>query len=260
MDFRTLLYHVEHRIATLTLNRPEKRNALDDPSIRELTTAFAAAGKDPAVKLVVLRARGPAFCDGVDADALKRMQNADLEEHLAYSQRLALLYRSIYELRKPVLAVVEGPARSEGAGLVAACDIVLADADRATFGFHEVQVGRIPALPMLFLLKRMGESRTREMVVRGHTLTAEAALDAGLVNIVAGSRDLETELATLTAELLHGNSGNAMALCKEMLSRVLGMNLVEALDFAANMNAAARMTGECRQGLAAALKNERVEW
>lgn len=260
MDFRTLLYQVEHRIATLTLNRPEKRNALDDPAIRELTTAFAVAAKDPAVKVVVLRAAGPVFSDGMDTETLRRMQNTDLEEHLADSQRLAALYRTIYELRKPVIAVVEGDARSEGAGLVAACDIVVAAAGRASFGFHEVQSGRVPALPMLFLLKRMGEAMTRELVIRGHELTAESAHQAGLVNIVVAPEDLGAELASLTGDLLRGNSANAMALCKEMLSRVLGMNLVEALDFAANMNAAARMTGESRQGLAAALKNERLEW
>ena len=259
MDFRTLQYRVDNRLATLTLNRPEKQNALDDSAIRDLSAAFASASKDPSVKVVILRGAGPVFCAGRDPELLKKLLQGSLEDQQADAQRLAGLFRTIHELRKPVLAVVEGQAVSEGVGVAAACDIVIA-AEEAQFGLPDVRSGAIPAISLVFIAKRVGEARARELALRGQPLGATDAFTIGLVNVVVPRAQIDATLARLTSSLVSDNSGNAMALCKELLSRVMGMNLADALDFATNMHAASRMTAECRKGMTATLNGETPEW
>ncbi|MEK9135680.1 MAG: enoyl-CoA hydratase-related protein, partial [Bacteroidota bacterium] len=146
------------------MNRPEKRNALDDMLVKELTSAFVAAGKDQSVKVVILAGAGPAFCAGADLDYLNKVAQFDLEENRADSQQLANLFRVIHELRKPVIAIVNGPALAGGCGLASVCDFVIASEENAKFGYTEVRIGFIPAVVMIFLIKRVGEGKARELV------------------------------------------------------------------------------------------------
>jgi len=260
MEFTGIRYETKARRATITLDRPEKRNALDDRMIRELTTAFVAAGKDQSVKAVVLEANGPAFCAGADLEYLNQMASYDLEENRADSGRLANLFRSIYELRKPVIAVVNGPALAGGCGLAAVCDFILASEEKARFGYTEVRIGFIPAIVLIFLVKRVGEGRAREMVLRGSILSASDAHNAGLVSKVVPEALLHQAENDLVEELLSENSSVAMGLCKEMLAKLNGMNLMDSLSFASNMNAAARMTPDCKEGVASFLRKEKPRW
>jgi methylglutaconyl-CoA hydratase len=260
MEFQTLSYGVDRRIATIVLHTNEKHRTIDDALIRELTQAVVAAGKDPAVKVILLKSLTRVFCEGLDGEQLRRAGSADLDENLGESQRIVTLFRTIHELRKPVIAVVTGPAMDLGGGLVAACDIVVATTGEATFGFSEIRVGLIPALALPFLIKRVGEGRARMLALRGATITAAEAAAMGLVNLLVSPKELEAQLKALLDDLVLRNSGNAMALCKELLSRVQGMNLLEALDFAANMNAAAHMTSESKQGIQSLLNNEQANW
>ena len=260
MKFTRLLYEVGERKARITLNRPEKRNAFDDVLVRELTLAFVSAGKDQNVKVVVLAGVGPAFCAGADLEYLNRLSRFDLEENRADSQQLANLFRLIHELRKPVIAVVNGPALAGGCGLATVCDFVIASEENATFGYTEVRIGFLPAVVMIFLLKRVGEGTARELIVRGNIIGATKAREIGLINMVVPERELESATEALCMEIIQQNSGTAMSLCKEMLSKIHGMNLMDSLDFAANMNAAARMTPDCKQGIAAFLKKEKHQW
>ena len=260
MKFASLLYESADRKALITLNRPDKRNALDDTLVKELTLAMVAAGKDQNIKVVVLNGSGPAFCAGADLGYLQRLSEYDQEENRADSQQLANLFRTIHELRKPVIAVVNGPALAGGCGLATVCDFVLASAEKATFGYTEVRIGFIPAVVMIFLIKRVGEGAARELMLRGNILTAQEAKKVGLVNRVVAERELEGATEELCNELLGQNSATAMGLCKEMLSKLHGMNLLDSLDFAANMNAAARMTPDCKRGIAAFLNKEKIRW
>ena len=255
-----MTYEIRQRCAFITLNRPEKRNALDDGLVRNLTNAFVLANKDQNVKVVQLEGAGPAFCAGADLEYLSRLVEYDLEENRADSARLAFLFRTIYELRKPVIAVVEGPALAGGCGLATVCDFIVAAQETARFGYTEVRIGFIPAIVLTFLVKRVGEARARELVLRGNVLTADEALKIGLVNVVVPGKEIHGVVNNLVDELVHNNSLTAMGLCKEMLSKLHGMNLVDTLDFAANMNAAARMTTDCRNGVSAFLKKKKVEW
>ncbi len=260
MQFSRLLYDTSDRKATITLNRPEKRNALDDLMIGELTTAFLHAGRDPNVKVIFLKGAGAAFCAGADFEYLSRVAAFNLEENRNDSAKLANLFRTMYEVRKPVIAVVHGAALAGGCGLASVCDFVIASAEHATFGYTEVRIGFIPAVVMIFLLKRIGEGRARELVLRGNSINATEASAIGLVNQVVPAADLDTSAHRLADELIARNSLHAMGLCKEMLSKLHGLNLLDSLDFAANMNAAARMTPDCKAGIAAFLNKEKIQW
>lgn len=260
MQFSRLLYDTSNRTATITLNRPDKRNALDDVMVGEMTSAFQQAGRDPQVKVILLEARGPAFCAGADLEYLAKVAQFDLEENRSDSAKLAALFRTIYELRKPVIAVVQGPAMAGGCGLASVCDFVLASEDHATFGYTEVRIGFIPAVVMLFLIKRVGEGRARELILRGNSINATEAHRLGLVTAVVPSAELKDTALAVAGELIRNNSLHAMGLCKEMFSKLNGMSPIDALEFAANMNAAARMTPDCKAGIAAFLKKEKIEW
>ena len=260
MEFSRIAYAVADRRATITLRRPEKRNALDDEMIRELTAAFTAAAKDASAKVVSLKAEGPAFCAGADLEYVQRIAAYDLEQNRVDSHRLAHLYRLIYEIRKPVIAVVHGPALAGGCGLASVCDFIIASREQARFGYTEVHIGFIPALVMVFLVKRIGEGRARELVLRGNVLNAEEAHAAGLVSMVVPHAGIAAAESALAEELLTGTSPTSMAMCKEMLAKLHGMNFLDALDFAANMNATARMTTDCKQGIEAFLTKTKVPW
>jgi methylglutaconyl-CoA hydratase len=260
MKFSHLIYETADRRARITLNRPEKRNALDDTFVRELTSAFVSAGKDPNVKVILLAGAGSAFCAGADLEYLSRVSQFDLEENRSDSMQLANLFRVIHELRKPVIALVNGPALAGGCGLASCCDFIIASEETAKFGYTEVHIGFIPAIVMIFLIKRVGEGKARELVLRGNILKAREAREMGLINMVVPQNELDAAATALSAELIDENSSVAMGLCKEMFSKLPGMNVPDALDFAANMNAAARMTPDCKQGIASFLKKERPHW
>lgn len=260
MTLTRVAYAVDGRTARITLQRPEKRNALDDAMVSELTAACAAAGRDPAVKVVLLGGDGPAFCAGADLDYLRRTASFDVDAHRADAVRLAHLFRTIHELRKPVVARVEGPALAGGCGLATACDFVLACSSHARFGYPEVHIGFLPALVSVFLVKRVGEGRARELILRGDVIDAARAAAIGLITASVPHADLDAACDSLLRELSTRNSGTSMGLSKELLARLDGMSLADGLDFAANMNAAARMTQDCKQGIAAFLDGRDIEW
>ena len=260
MEFTRITYGAADRRALITLRRPDRLNALDDVMVRELTTAVTAAAKDPAVKSLLITGAGEDFCAGADPEYLASLTHADLETNRSDSFRLANLYRLLYEVRKPVIALVNGPALGAGCGLASACDFVVAARDASQFGYPEVRIGFIPAIVLVFLVKRVGEAKARELVMRGNTLDANAAHGAGLVSAVVPDGELLSAGESLAAELARRNSGHAMGLCKDMLAKLPGMNLLDALDFAANMHAAARMSQDCKTGVAATLNKETLNW
>jgi len=251
---------VSDRICRIVLNRPEKRNALDDIMVEELTAAFRRAGEDPSVRVVTLAAEGKAFCAGADLAYLQKLSSFSLEENQEDSARLAFLFETIYLLPKPVIAVVNGPALAGGCGLASVCDIVLASAEHALFGYTEVRIGFIPAVVMTFLVRRVGEGRAREMILRGNTFSAEEAERSGLVNRVLPEASLKEEAERLCRELATANSGAAMGLSKQLLGELSSPEVGVALRTASRANADARMTEDCRKGIAAFLEKQRIEW
>jgi methylglutaconyl-CoA hydratase len=254
-----LLYHTQNRIAYLTLDRPEKRNALDDKLVTALSEGFTQAGKDPEVKLIVLKANGKAFCAGADLAYLQQLRNNTFEENLADSTHLKNLFEQIYHLPKPVIAQVQGHALAGGCGLATVCDLVFT-VPEARFGYTEVRIGFIPAIVMYFLLRKTGETRARELLLSGETIDAPTAERYGLVNFIVPAEELEAQVRGYAENLATKNSGQAMALTKKMLARMPGLDAEQALTFAAEMNATARQTEDCRRGIDSFLNKEEIKW
>ena len=259
MNFSRLSYSAEGRVCRITLARPSKRNSLDDTMVSELAQAFVSAAKDPAVKILILSGEGNAFCAGADLEYLDKLSRYDFSQNLEDSRSLMKLFHLMYTMRKPIIGRVHGPAIAGGCGLACACDIVIA-AEGATFGFPEVSLGFIPGIVLTFLVRRVGEGKARELVMTGRTLRARDALACGLVNEVVPNSALDDRVREVTDELCTNASGSSLGLIKEMFSKMDGLNLPDLLEYAANVNAATRMSEECKKGLAAFLNKEKVRW
>jgi len=260
MDFTRIKYQVDRRICTVTLSRPEKHNALDDRMINELSGAFSAAQKEADVKVVIVKGEGESFCSGADLSYLQQISQYDFQQNQQDSNNLMKLFQQIFTLRKPVIALVHGAALAGGCGLATVCDIVIASRETAKFGYTEVKIGFIPAIVMVFLVRRIGEGRARELTLRGNIINAQQAYELGLVNQLVGETELEEHGYRLADEMVKNCSGASMGLVKELLARIHGMSTADALDYASNLNALTRMTEECKRGIEAFLKKEPMKW
>jgi methylglutaconyl-CoA hydratase len=257
MNYAT--YSVSNRIGYITLNRPDKRNALSYELVSELKDYFTRAQADDNVKVVVLKANGEAFCAGADLGYLQQLQKFTHEENLKDSNHLKELFLKIYTLNKVVIAQVQGHALAGGCGLATVCDFVIA-APEAKFGYTEVKIGFIPAIVMIFLLRRIGEAKAKQLLLSGDLVPAQDAMLLGLINRVVAKQDLEAEVNRLAAQLVESNSTSSMAMTKQMIAQVQSMNLDEALTFASEMNAKARSTADCQKGISAFLNKEKITW
>lgn len=257
MDF--VKYEVKNRVATITLNRPEKRNALSGEVVTELKTAFTRASDDPEVKVVVLAAEGDAFCAGADLAYLQQLQNNTYEENLADSSHLMELFKMIYEHKHVVIAKVQGHAIAGGCGLATVCDFSFT-VPEAKFGYTEVRIGFIPAIVKVFLLRKIGEGKSKELLLSGDLIDAGEAASMGLVNWVVAANELDAKVEAFAQKLVTKNSGQSMSLTKAMIGNVQSMNVEDGLAYAAEQNARARGTEDCQRGIASFLNKEKLEW
>lgn len=252
-------YKVEERVATITLNRPEKRNALNAEMVTALKAAFTKAEQDNDAKVIVLAAEGDAFCAGADLAYLEQLQKNTYQENLADSRHLMELFAQIYTLPKVVVAKIQGHAIAGGCGLATVCDFSFA-VDEAKFGYTEVRIGFIPAIVKVFLLRKIGEGKAKELLLTGELIDAEKAMALGLINEVVAPDQLDEQVAQFTQLLVRKNSGQSMGLTKQMIAHVQGLGLQEGLDHAASQNAEARATEDCKKGIAAFLNKEKLNW
>ena len=246
-------------VLTLTLDRPEVRNALSAELVERLTDALAEAGRDDGVRVVVLTGNGKAFSAGADLAALQALSTASAEANLRDSETLARLFETIYTLPKPVVAKVQGHAIAGGCGLAAVCDVSLA-AEGAKLGFTETRIGFVPAIVSVFVVRKLGEAAARDLLLRGHLIGAEEAARIGLVTRAVAPADLDAETDALCRELATETSASAVALTKRLLADVPSMGIAEGLSVAARLNALARSTDDCRAGVAAFLAKEPPPW
>ncbi|WP_298741957.1 enoyl-CoA hydratase-related protein [uncultured Chitinophaga sp.] len=257
--FSFITYEVDKRIAAITLNRPDKRNALNGAMVTELQQAFRQAEEDEAVKVIVLKGAGEAFCAGADLEYLKQLQSNTYEENLADSRSLMQLMQQIYYHEKVVIAQVEGHAIAGGCGLVTLCDLSYA-VPGAQLGYTEVKIGFIPALVSVFLVRKIGEGRARELLLTGKLISSEKAREYGLINEVVPKAGIAGYVHQLATALCHEAAANSLKVTKQLIAGVLDMPLNEALEQAARLNAATRGHPECRRGIAAFLNKERPGW
>ncbi|NLR60860.1 enoyl-CoA hydratase/isomerase family protein [Chitinophaga polysaccharea] len=259
MAFSFLQYTVSDRVATIALNRPEKRNALNGLLVAELRDAFRAAAADAAVKVVVLKGNGEAFCAGADLEYLQQLQQNTYDENLTDSWELMQLFREIYELDKVVIAQVEGHAVAGGCGLVTLCDLSYA-VPSALLGYTEVKIGFIPALVAVFLVRKIGEGRSRELLLTGKLVTAEKAAADGLITGVIPAAEIATHVAKVAASLCTEASANSLKVTKKLIGTVLDLPLQDGLLHAAELNAATRGHEDCKRGITAFLNKEKLIW
>lgn len=255
----TVKYQIKERVAYITINRPEKRNALNEEVVVGLKDGFLKAEKDPEVKVVILTGSGNAFCSGADLQYLQNLQQNSLEENLQDSTNLMELYRQIYLFPKPVIAQVNGAALAGGCGLVTVCDFAFCCFE-AKFGYTEVRIGFIPAIVMVFLIRKLGEAKAKNLLLSGEIIDSDNAEKLGLINGIFEEEDLEANVYEFAQKLVEQNSGTAMKLTKEMIAKVQDMELNQALKFAVDMNANARSTDDCKKGIAAFLNKEKIRW
>lgn len=257
--YQNILYQVEDRIASIKLNRPEKRNALNDSIVTELKDAFDMAEKDDNVKVVVLSGEGEAFCAGADLAYLKGLQNNSFDENLADSQHLRGLFEQIYRLDKVVIAKVTGHAIAGGAGLATVCDLVYS-VPEALYGYTEVKIGFVPAIVSLFLLRKCGEAVSKDLLLTGRLISAEEAVQKNCFTGIFEASEIDAEVNKIAKKLCSQASGDSLRLTKELIGTVQELALGDGLDFAANMNAKARATKDCKAGIAAFLNKEKLLW
>ena len=258
-NYKYLSFEIINRVAYITINRPDKRNALNFVVIKELKLALDLCESSKDVKIVVLRGSGNTFCAGADLEYLARLQDYGFNENLIDSNHLMELYIQIYKLKKPVIAQVNGHALAGGCGLVTVCDFAFS-VPEAKFGYTEVKIGFIPAIVMVFLVKKIGEGKAREVLLSGDTFTAEKALQLGIIGGIFPADQLQKAVDDFAQRLCIQNSGGSMELVKRMLIDIENLPIGEAVMFAAKMNAHARATHEFRKGLVGFINKEKIEW
>ena len=247
-----LLSSLKDGVLSLTLNRPEKRNALNRELIDSLHDALERADLDADVRTVVVHGAGKDFCAGADLDELLASADRSLPENEAAALRLGGLFSRLRELPKPILAVVHGRALAGGAGLATACDLVLAGAG-SQFGYPEIQRGFAPAMVMALLRRVVGEKVALDLVLTGRIYTADEALAAGLVTRVVSDAKLEREAKAL-ADSLAALSPSAVGLTKRLFYQLDGLPLADGIALGARVNAVARGTPDFRESIARFLR------
>jgi methylglutaconyl-CoA hydratase len=259
MNYETLIITVSDKVATVTLNRPELRNAFNEQAIAELALAFDELGRNELVRAVVLAANGPAFCAGADLNWMKKMAGYSHDENTADAARLADMLRTIYLCPKPTVAKVQGDCYAGGMGLVAACDIVVA-AEGVNFCLSEVKLGLIPATISPYVIKAMGEQAARRYFLTAERFDATAALRMGFAHEMVTQESLDTTVAGIVKALV-SNSPNAVLEAKKLVREVVGEAVTDALlaDTAERI-AVIRASNEGREGVASFLEKRKPNW
>ena len=255
----TIRISSDNRVGYITLNRPEKRNALSPEMVGELKQALEECRQEKGTKAIVLQAEGKVFCAGADLAYLKQLQTNTYAENLEDSLQLKGLFEAVYTCPKPVIAQVHGHALAGGCGLANVCDFVFS-VPEAKFGYTEVRIGFVPAIVMFFLLRKVGEARAKELLLSGELIKAGKAYEYGLVNYLAEKEDLAFQVKEFAESLANKNSGQSMALVKEMTNKIQMMDMEKGLYYAAEMNAEARSYEDCKRGIEAFLNKEKLEW
>ncbi len=257
VNYATLEIREADGVHTITLNRPERRNALNPQMIAELTHALSESGTC-SCGVVVLTGAGTAFCSGMDLDSLKTLRNQRPEDQRADAEAMMWMMRRLYELSKPTIAAVNGPAIAGGTGLATLCDFTLA-APRAKFGYTEVRIGFIPAIVSVFLLEMIGEKKAKALLLSGRILDAEEALSMGLVTELVPEGELASRVQALAALLLK-NSPESMSAVKKLLCGYAKDRLDRDLARAIRWNEKIRNSADFREGLTAFLEKREPVW
>jgi methylglutaconyl-CoA hydratase len=243
-----ILIERENAILTVTLNRPEKRNALNDALINSLKDALRKADRDETLRAIVIKGAGKDFCSGADLSALRKIAESDVMENLADAENLLELFALIRKIKIPIIAAVHGRALAGGCGLATACDIVLAT-ESARFGYPEVKIGFVAAMVMAILRRNLPEKRAFELITQGFEFSSDEAEKFGLINRVFAEENFDEDVKNYAASY-EKVSRSAVVLSKKLLYQMDGMTFETALETGAEINTIARLTEDCQKGIA----------
>lgn len=253
----TLKFEQDGAVATITLNRPEKRNAITTEMIQELRVALDEV-EHGATQVAILTGAGKAFCAGMDLEGLRAISTQSAEENLAETRRMAAIFRRLWAFPKPLIAAVNGPAIGGGCGFATLGDFTLA-APEASFGYTEVRIGFLPAIVSVFLRRQVGEKVVRDLLLTGRVVTTEEAFRMGLVTEVVTAANLLGRARQL-ADALLANSPTSLLRTKYLLRRYEESYVDRELEWAIAENAASRATTDFREGLASFLEKRKPVW
>jgi methylglutaconyl-CoA hydratase len=257
VSFKTIQYAEANRIATITLNRPDKRNAISYELIDDLLAGLKQAAESSA-HVLILTGAGTAFCSGMDLENLKQLTGRTHEQNIRDSETMARLFRTLYDFPKPAIAAVNGAAIAGGTGLATLCDFALAVPD-AKFGYTEVRIGFVPAIVSSFLIANIGEKRARDLLLTGRVFSAQEAHQLGLVNEIVAPDQLMKRAHELAAQLLE-NSPASLQATKQLLSSYTRERLDRQVAQAVKDNAGIRQTADFKEGVSAFLEKRKPQW
>ena len=257
MSYQTLQLAHDAGVATITLSRPDKRNAVSFQLVDELMSALDEIEKSPA-QVVILTGAGKAFCAGMDLDELKSLLGKTHNENLKDSARMAEMFRRLYEFSLPTIAAVNGAAVAGGTGLATMCDFTLA-VPEAKFGYTEVRIGFLPAIVSSILVWQVGHKIARDLLLTGRLFDANEAYSYGLVNEVVPAERLLARARELAAQLGE-NSPSSVRATKRLINSFIASQLDEQIAAAVEENARIRTTADFREGVASFLEKRKPKW
>jgi methylglutaconyl-CoA hydratase len=239
-------YIKENQIAIIKLNRPEKRNALHPDLVNQLKNKLREIEDDKDIRVLIITGEGKSFCAGADLEYLNRIKDFSSIENEKDSESLAELFLEIYNFPIPTIAAVNGAAIAGGCGLASICDFIVADKANAKFGYSEVKIGFIPAIVSIFLIKKIGEGKARQLLLTGEIIDTATAAKLGLVDYF--SDDVLNESKSLANKLI-SNSDLSMKFTKKMIADISNLNVKEAVDYCIRLNAIGRSSEDFKIGL-----------
>ena len=239
-------FEIKDEIGILTLNRPEKRNALHPDLVRQMYAKLKEIEQDKSIKVVIITGEGKAFCAGADLEYLNQLRGFSSLENEKDSRELAELFLMIYNFSKPVIAAVNGAAIAGGCGLASVCDFIVADEVNSKFGYSEVKIGFIPALVSTFLIRKVGEGMAKQLLLSGELIEGKQAYEIGFVNYLYSNA---LSGALIVASKLKENSLQSMELTKELIKKVSVLSAEDAVEFCIGLNTISRTTDDFKKGL-----------
>lgn len=254
-----VLYTVKDRIASITLNRVEKRNALNPDLVNQLTNHLLKAAEDDEVKVIILKANGSTFSAGADLAYLQQLQENTYEENLADSNNLKKLFTTICYLPKIVIAQVEGHAIAGGCGLATVCDVIFA-VPEANFGYTEVKLGFVPAIVSCFLMRKTSETIAKRILLTGELFAAADALKYNLITFVTKKEDIAQNVNDFALDLCDNASANALMVTKQLINQTTYQSLEKSLEMAVQINAKVRESDDFKKGVSSFLNKEKIKW
>jgi len=245
---------ITNNTAIITLNRPEKRNALHPFMVEQIKLNLKEFANDDNVRSLIITGEGNTFCAGADLEYLQKLSNNTSIENYDDSKSLAEMFLMIYEFPKPTIAAVNGPAIAGGCGLASVCDFIIAHPEKSKFGYSEVKIGFIPAIVSIFLIKKVGEGIAKQLLLEGDRISGQRAYEIGFVNYL--SENVFQESLSL-AEKLNKNSLQSIKETKQMINQISNLSVREAVNHCINLNVISRSTEDFKNGIASFLNKEK---